>query len=392
MINNGESKKRMGLYIHLPFCVRKCNYCDFVSGIYDDGVKKEYVRALLKEIGSLDRKYDTDLSDTEIETVYFGGGTPGSINASFIENIMNTVRDNLRVRDDAEISIEINPGIVDDEKLRIYKANGINRISIGLQSANDDELKLLGRIHTYRDFEECYDMVRNRGFDNVSVDIITALPDQSMEMLDNTLDRLTRKDPEHISAYSLIIEEGTPFYKLYGEGGSKREMLLCEDEERRMYYHTERLLSEYGYERYEISNFAKPGYRSRHNISYWKRIPYIGAGLCAAGLINEVRYKNTDDMGKYIAHSDDLLSIDERIVINREEQMDETVFLGLRMTDGVDIGNFSDRFGVSLKERYKKEIDKLCDQELITIDERILKLTSKGIDYGNYVFSCFYNI
>ncbi|MCR4924496.1 MAG: radical SAM family heme chaperone HemW [Lachnospiraceae bacterium] len=383
-------RKKMGLYIHIPFCLKKCNYCDFVSFKADNETKESYMKALLLELRDMPEKYCFDPKEYIISSVYIGGGTPSTMEGSQIYELLKRVRDNYRLSKDAEITIEINPGTVENDSLEIYRQAGLNRISIGLQSANPKELALLGRIHSFEDFKKCYHMVRNKGFDNVNVDIMTALPGQSLEKLGNTLRQLMTLGPDHISAYSLIIEPGTAFYKDYSEGGSRESELPGEEEERRLYYYTRDFLKEWGYHQYEISNFAKKGKESKHNSAYWRRQPYIGLGLNASSLMKEIRYKNTPSTKDYLKDSNNTSSFVENIVLSKEEQMDEFMFLGLRMNRGVFKADFERQFNALLLKRYGEVIKKLLKEELIEEDKERIRLTYKGMDYGNYVFSNFY--
>ncbi|MCF0186491.1 MAG: radical SAM family heme chaperone HemW, partial [Bacteroidaceae bacterium] len=296
------------LYIHIPFCMKKCDYCDFLSGVFDVKMQKAYVTALCTQI----RFEATLLKNVELVSIYIGGGTPSWLDAADMEAILNTVYDCFHVTGDAEISIECNPGTLNHDKLETYRHIGIDRISIGLQSANDDELKELGRVHDFNRFLYTYDSVRKAGFNNVNVDIMTGLPYQTLDKLHNTLSSVVRLRPEHISAYSLIIEKGTPFYRKYRfddvkqRAGMETEALPSEELSYQLYRHTIDYLTSKGYERYEISNYARPGYACRHNVGYWKRVPYLGVGLGAASLINNCRSSNITDIYKYIEIADKL--------------------------------------------------------------------------------------
>ncbi len=290
MIKNKGTKKEAGkkpleLYIHIPFCIRKCAYCDFLSAPAAPEVQEAYVGQLLQEIAASKKLPE----DYEAVTVFFGGGTPGILKGELLCSILRALRDRFSVREDAEITVEANPGTVNRDKLVQYREAGVNRISLGLQSADNQELKLLGRIHTWEQFLESFQLARETGFRNINVDLMSALPGQTTESVHRTLERVLALSPEHISAYSLILEEGTPFYKRY-EGHP--ELLPSEEEERQMYYDTRDRLCACGYEHYEISNFAKPGYACRHNLGYWERTDYKGFGLGAASLLENVRYTN----------------------------------------------------------------------------------------------------
>ena len=285
--------KELELYLHIPFCVKKCNYCDFLSAPAEEETRAAYVDALLEEIRGFE-----DPEDYEVVTVFFGGGTPSILPGQEIFRIMEALREKFSFRKGAEITLEANPGTVDKEKLSCYKKAGINRLSFGLQSADAEELKKLGRIHTWEKFLESFQLAREAGFSNINVDLMSALPGQTKESWEKTLRQVLALQPEHISAYSLIIEEGTPFYQLYEkdverrDAGEEPELLPSEEEERAMYEATGRILKEQGYLHYEISNYAKPGRECRHNLGYWQRRDYLGFGLGASTLLNPVRYKN----------------------------------------------------------------------------------------------------
>lgn len=327
--------KSLELYVHIPFCVRKCEYCDFLSAPAGADTQQEYVRNLLLEI----EQKGVRCTDYEVTTIFFGGGTPSILKAGWIADILNAIHRNFKVRKDAEITIECNPGTLTFEKLSIYKSAGINRISVGLQSASDAELRELGRIHTYEDFLKSYDLIRKKGFSNVNIDLMAALPGQTLKSYEQTLRRVLALKPEHISAYSLIIEEGTPFYEKYEadellrEKGEKPQMLPSEETERLMYERTKELLFAHGYERYEISNYARRGYACRHNIGYWRRENYLGFGLGSASLLENERFHNTTDLTDYLGG--DYLAYEQE-KLDKKSQMEEFMFLGLRMTDDLD--------------------------------------------------------
>ncbi|MCR4806238.1 MAG: radical SAM family heme chaperone HemW [Lachnospiraceae bacterium] len=381
-------KRPLGIYVHIPFCVRKCAYCDFVSFPLNASSPDSltYIDAVLSEIRGYKEKYRCEDTEYEVKTVYIGGGTPSVLAPSYIVWILACIRENLMVDDGAEITIEVNPGTVDEEKLRTYRTAGINRLSIGLQSANDNELKELGRIHDFADFMSTYTWAVKAGFDNISVDIMTAIPLQTPESLKNTLDVVTGliPAPKHISAYSLILEEGTPFYEKYAGCDS----LPCADE---MYHLTVDHLREKGYERYEISNFSKEGYSSRHNTAYWKRRDYIGFGLAASSLVNGIRYKNTTVLADYSGAPLGRELFEEEIKLSREDEMSEFMFLGLRMSEGVRESEFERKFQVTIKDVYGTETERLVKEGLLIYDKDTGRyyLSDTGVDYGNYVFSRF---
>ena len=320
-------KKELELYIHIPFCIRKCAYCDFLSGPADDKTIECYVGKLMEEIQA--HGASNLACEAMVTTVFLGGGTPSVLSGSQMKRIMESVRTHFSIAEDAEISMEANPGTVTKEKLDAYREAGINRISFGLQSVNNEELKLLGRIHTYEEFLESYRLARECGFENINVDLISAIPGQTMESWEESIKKVMVLEPEHISAYSLIIEEGTPFFKIYGEGAEGEYLLPSEEDEREMYRRTEELLEEAGYHRYEISNYTKQGRECRHNLGYWERKNYLGIGLGASSLIDNVRYKNTECLEDYIQWSCDLNKIQkDREILSKAEQMEEFIFFG----------------------------------------------------------------
>lgn len=377
-------KRELELYIHIPFCVKKCAYCDFLSGPTDEKTVVKYVEALEREIESY-RKF---AKDYEVTTIFFGGGTPSLLDGTQMMEIMNTIRDTFLVKEDAEITMEANPGTVTEENLLAYKEVKINRISFGLQSAKNEELRMLGRIHTFEEFLESYELAKRAGFSNINVDLISAIPGQTLTSWEETLRAVVSLEPGHISAYSLIVEEGTPFAKLYGEGGSREEMLPSEEEERRIYERTEEILKEAGYHRYEISNYAKDGFECRHNLGYWGRKEYLGLGLGASSLIHETRFHNTECMESYLknAGNGNVLREDEE-VLTTKEQMEEFVFLGLRKAEGIKELDFEEKFGKSIWECYGDNLRKVMGDGLLIKKSGCLKLTKKGIDVSNYVFA-----
>lgn len=374
------------LYIHIPFCVRKCYYCDFLSGVSDENRREEYVKALLTEI----RMCAGECEKYTVTSIFIGGGTPSLMQGARIERILEEIRRGYVLDKGVEITIEMNPGTVDEEKLAAYKRAGINRLSIGLQSAENEELKKIGRIHTWEQFLHTWQLVRNMGFQNVNVDIMSALPGQSVAGYERTLQRvLSLTDPpEHISAYSLIVEEGTDFYRWQEEG---KLDLPVEDEDRQMYHLTKKLLAEKGYERYEISNYAKPGFACTHNCGYWKRAEYLGLGLGAASLLKNVRFHNTESLEKYLANP---CGCREDVhVLTDGEQIEETLFLGLRLTMGISEKEFVGCFSRTLDEIYGDVIEKNTQNGLLRWTEqgedRWLSLTEKGLDVSNYVMAQF---
>lgn len=409
------SNNNLELYIHTPFCVKKCAYCDFLSFPADTNTQIQYVHALLNEI----RFYGERMGDYQVSTIYIGGGTPSWLEPELLVAIMDQVYKSFRVREDAEVSIECNPGTVTTAKLEAYRRAGINRLSIGLQSANNEELKMLGRIHTYEQFLKTYELARNAGYTNINVDLMSGLPHQSAESFADTLQKVIRLKPEHISAYSLIIEKGTPFYEKYKfdmvrqEAGMQTELLPTEEDTYKMLKLTQVVLAKAGYGRYEISNYAKPGYECRHNIGYWTRENYLGLGLGAASLVDNVRYSNTRELDEYtaICHDPTILPPEvfapedgmaapernwfgsnlhtEASVVSRKGQMEEFMFLGLRMTDGISRNEFEHNFGMPIEAAYVQVLPELQAQGLIEKREGRIYLTDRGMDVANYVMAQF---
>ena len=376
------------IYIHIPFCVKKCAYCDFLSAPSTEEERERYVNLLCEEIAASSVR----AKEYEVVTVFFGGGTPSILKGEQIERILKVLRERFAIAENAEITLEMNPGTVTGEKLEIYKRAGINRLSIGLQSVHNGELKMLGRIHTYEEFLESYHMAREAGFDNMNVDLISAIPGQTVESWKRTLSTILELQPEHISAYSLILEPGTPFYELYAKENDKAEKLLPdEDAERQMYRQTIVMLKEAGYERYEISNYSRPGYECRHNLGYWNRVPYLGFGIGAASLVPQemsvkgkmCRYSNPDNIEEY---QKCFLDKFEGEPLEREDEMEEFMFLGLRKTSGVLKGQFRSCFQTGIEEVYGGQLEKLKNFRLIEENEERIWLTERGIDVSNMVF------
>ncbi|MBR3808498.1 MAG: oxygen-independent coproporphyrinogen III oxidase [Lachnospiraceae bacterium] len=370
--------KKLGLYIHIPFCVKKCNYCDFLSAPSSKQVQIAYMDTLQKEIEEKAIAY----KDWCVDTIFIGGGTPTSVPYETVVKMMDTVRAEFCLDKDCEITIECNPGTVTSEALKAYRAAGINRLSIGLQSADDELLKELGRIHTYEQFLETYTWARKAGFENINVDVMSGLPGQTLEKYEDTLRKVTELDIAHISAYSLIVEEGTPFFKLYEED---KLDLPDEETERQMYYRTKEILGAAGFKRYEISNYAKEGCECRHNVRYWRREDYLGLGLGASSCMENVRFKNTDWLDEYVMENKymDKCEVQE---LSKEECMEEFMFLGLRMTKGVSKTKFADTFGVTMDKVYGPVLSKLKEQNLIAEEGDLVCLTEYGLDVSNRVW------
>ncbi len=451
-----KNKNELGIYIHIPFCVHKCIYCDFLSSPADVHTRKQYVRALINEIyltreGKCANKliknvlqgdntsyedmeeqavngltsdyalYDTVcMADYEktimqedisgcvddiksenghiVTSIFIGGGTPSAIDAEDISDILDAVRKNYNVSDKAEITIECNPGTMDKKKAVIYRKAGINRISFGLQSTDNNELRMLGRIHTYEQFMESYKIAREAGFDNINIDLMSALPGQTMESFKAVLEKALSLGAEHISVYSLIVEEGTRL----SDNIDSFPPIPSDDEDRQMYYMTKEMLSSYGYEQYEISNYAQKGYECKHNLKYWERCDYLGFGIGAASLYGGRRYTNISDIGRYMdalaeitnaldkSYVNELLQIrTDMEELSKEDEMSEYMFLGLRKTKGIDITDFKEEFGIDIKDIFGEAIEDNIARGLLIHDGNCLYLSKRGIDISNTVMSDF---
>lgn len=366
------------LYVHIPFCVRKCQYCDFLSGPSDEETKDRYIEALLKEIRAAEHT-----EDYEIVSVFIGGGTPSALKAEAIASIMRTLQEQFFFCEDAEVTIEANPGTVDLEKLTIYRNVGINRLSLGLQSTDAEELKLLGRIHSYEEFLKSYEWARKAGFSNINIDLMFAIPGQTGEAWRQHLYQVAELNPEHISAYSLIIEEGTPF-------AEQNLDLPDEDTEYQMYEDTAEILERYGYRQYEISNYAKQGYMCRHNAGYWQRREYLGFGLGASSLYRGMRFSNTRRMQEYLKESRNPDQIRKDVtVLSRNERIEEFMFLGLRMTEGISEKKFEENFDVRLMDVYGDILQKYEETGFMEHIETKWRLTRKGIHVSNHILADF---
>lgn len=379
--------KELAVYVHIPFCVQKCRYCDFLSGPRHLDKIDQYLDMLIIEIS----QYRELIKEYQVRSIFLGGGTPSILNENQIRRVMCALWDVIgeQVMKDVEVTIESNPGTLTEEKLKTYRELGINRISMGLQSTFNDELKNLGRIHTYEEFLEGYRLARKAGFQNINIDLMSGLPNQSLEKWETTLARIIELNPEHISAYSLIIEEGTKFYDQYGtEEGEKA--LPDEELDRLMYQKTKELLSAAGYERYEISNYAKPGYESRHNCSYWTGIDYLGVGLGASSLIQKNRYRNEENMECYfktLVQNKVVRQLEE--TLDKQSEIEEYMILGLRMMKGVSKSEFFKRFGETMDMKYGEVLAQLKSLELITEKDDFLCLTENGINVSNEIFTMF---
>ena len=376
-------KKDLGLYVHIPFCVRKCEYCDFLSWSAGEEEREQYVSALLSEIES----YRDFVKGYRVSTIFVGGGTPSVLRPKQMERILQKIYEVFELEKRPEITIEVNPGTVDEEKLQCYKANGVNRLSMGLQSVKDEKLRLLGRIHTYQEFAESYELARKVGFDNISIDLISSVPGQTLQEWKEELEIAAVQNPEHISVYQLIIEEGTPFYEKYAE---HPELLPDEETSREIYLWTGRFLKEAGYEQYEISNYAKPGKESRHNLKYWERGDYLGLGLGAASMVRNIRMSNTKDMKTYLERCDKPKTMREDVQFLEEpRQMEEFMFLGLRKTRGVSKKEFRRIFGREMDMVYEKALHKCLENGMLLEHKDRIFLSEEGTLLSNMVLSEF---
>ncbi len=394
-------KNKFALYIHIPYCIKKCNYCDFLSfpGCSSVDINR-YLAALTEEI-----KCGLDFySGYELSSIFIGGGTPSILENSQLDLIFDGLHKS--ISGEIEITMECNPGTVTKQKAAFWHAGGINRISMGLQSANDDELKMLGRIHTYEDFLRSWDIISEEGFCNRSIDLISGLPYQTVSNYSETLNRVLALKPEHISAYSLQLEEGTPFFETYGE-----DDLPDADTDRKMYELTDSKLSGQGYHRYEISNYARDGFESIHNKTYWQRGNYLGVGLGAASMMDNIRFSNTRNMVKYLEchtgfvsgdnmdtvswESDNLGTVfrerysDGPEKLDKKSQMEEYMFLGLRLIQGIDIDSFNSEFGTDFDTLFGKKVKKLIDEGFLSRQGNRLSLTKAGIDVSNIILAEF---
>lgn len=380
--------KPLSIYIHIPFCIKKCEYCDFLSAPAEETVIVKYMEALLTEMDCESPHY----RDYQVRTVFIGGGTPSCVEAEAIGRVFSRLKERFIFDQtvETEITIEINPGTVSEEKLRNYREAGINRLSIGLQSADNAELKILGRIHSWEDFQQTYETARRTGFHNVNIDLMSALPGQTRASYATTLSKVIALKPEHISAYSLMIEEGTQFYDRYGPGTEGEADLPSEEEERKIYQLTEVLLQQNRYERYEISNYSKAGFACRHNMVYWQRGDYVGFGLGAASMVADTRWSNVRDLGCYLSHPEGRpAQIKEAVqVLSPTEKMEEFMFLGLRLMQGVSREKFREAFSQDIDAVYGDILDRLERQKLIINGSNIV-LTPYGIDISNYVMRQF---
>ena len=374
-------KKELGIYIHIPFCKQKCYYCDFISFANKNEKQEQYIKAIKKEIDTYEfEKYN-------VTTIYIGGGTPSYIESKYIveliEKLKSKLTNNETKFDKIEITIEVNPGAVTKQKLQDFKSCGINRLSIGLQTTNNNLLKQIGRIHTYEEFLETYNMAKEVGFENINVDLMLGLPNQTIKDLKDSLEKVIRLGATHISVYYLIVEEGTVISKLLDE---EKIELPSEETEREMYWYVKNTLELNGYKHYEISNFAKENKYSKHNMNCWKQEEYIGLGVAAHSYLNDTRFSNANNIEDYINNVENK-EIEE--VQTLEDKQNEFMLLGLRMLDGVDIASFKQKFGQNPIYLYRDRLNKLVEDGLIVVDLNHIKLTNKGLDLANLVFEEF---
>lgn len=386
--------------------MQKCVYCDFLSAPAGEDVKRKYIEALICEINITCGLYNDRLSGYQVKTIFFGGGTPSAVKPEYIRDIMKCLNEHFDIAEGAEVTIECNPGTLDINKADIYRECGINRISFGLQSADNTELKMLGRIHTFEQFKESLSIAEKAGFDNINVDIMSALPGQTMESYKRTVEKVLECNVKHISAYSLIVEEGTP---LYDRLDTDYPELPDEDTERQMYYYTQDSLASAGYVHYEISNYARPGYECRHNISYWERTDYLGFGIGAASLFEEIRHTNITDINMYIDKCGGMINagscMDNNVTagnynrlyeiyddiqkLSLNDRMEEFMFLGLRKIGGISKAEFEKTFSKNIADVYGKVIQENVLNGLLVDDGDVIKLTDRGVDISNVVMAEF---
>lgn len=375
-------KKPLGVYVHIPFCVRKCRYCDFLSFSGKEMQMEAYVDSLCREI----THFFKEQTEYKVTSVYLGGGTPSLLEPELTKKILHTLSEHAEITPDAEITTEANPGTLTKDKLVTYRQVGINRISMGLQSTVKEELAYMGRIHSYEDFLTGYELAKETGFNNINIDLMSAVPYQTLSSWELTLDRILALSPAHISAYSLIVEPDTPFY----EEKNLEALLPDEDTEREMYEMTERKLLEHGYYRYEISNYAHKGKECRHNLIYWDRNDYIGFGLGAASCLNDVRFSNTEDFAAYLEKPwTELDDRREREELSLQEQMEEAMILGLRKTGGISQQEFYHRYKRQMKDVFGEVISRYEKEGLLMMEEDRLRFTKRGLDVSNVVLCEF---
>ena len=371
--------KEISLYVHVPFCKQKCFYCDFPSYATLESLMEDYVEALCTEIEEKAKGY-------KIKSIFIGGGTPSYLETHQIKKVLKCIS-KLNLMENMEFSMECNPGALEEEKLIAMFEGGVNRISMGLQAVQDELLKSIGRIHTFNQFKENFKLARKIGFNNINIDLMFGLPNQKVSQWKETLETIAKISPDHISAYSLIIEEGTCFYKMWN---NDKLVLPSEDDEREMYEITKGILKEYGYNQYEISNYSKDGYECEHNKVYWRCMPYIGVGSSSSSFMDGYRFKNINDVKQYIENINSNISVEEEREENsKEDNIEEFMFMGLRLTEGINKNEFKSRFGIDISSIYREVIDKNILVGLIEENNERLFLTEKGIELSNKVMSEF---
>lgn len=374
-------KKELGIYIHIPFCKQKCYYCDFISFANKQEKQQEYINAVKSEIDTY------QLEKYNVTTIYIGGGTPSYIESKYIvgliEKLKNKLKNNITKFEEIEITIEVNPGTVTKEKLQDFKSCGINRLSIGLQTTNNNLLKQIGRIHTYEEFLDTYNCAKQVGFENINVDLMLGLPNQTIKDLKDSLEKVIKLGATHISVYSLIVEEGTVISKLLDE---EKIQLPSEETEREMYWYVKNTLELNGYKHYEISNFAKENKYSKHNVNCWKQEEYIGLGVAAHSYLNGTRFSNDNNIEVYMQ---EVKNKDIEEVQSLKDKQNEFMLLGLRMLDGVDIAMFKQKFGQNPIYLYRDSLSELVEEGLVVVDLNHIRLTNKGLDLANLVFGEF---
>ena len=374
----------LGLYIHIPFCVSKCNYCDFNSYKMDQNLKTRYLEDLKIEMDFYKNELQEDNNIKEITSIFIGGGTPSILTSNEIKELMISIKERFNIKQDAEITMECNPGTLTIDKLKVMKESGINRLSIGLQAVQNYHLNAIGRIHTYEVFEKNYKEALNIGFKNINIDLMYALPNQKLEEWKESLQKIVALNPTHISAYSLILEEGTKLHDMYQNNEFE---IIDEDTDIEMYNYTINYLKENGYNQYEISNYSKDGYECKHNIVYWNCDNYIGVGAGASGFIGDIRYSNVEGLDEY---HNKILSNEKPIenieVLSIDDKIQEKIFMGLRMNNGIKFIDFKKQFDIDFEEKYKEKIKVLEENKLINKDEYGIRLTQKGREISNSVF------
>lgn len=386
--------KDIGIYVHIPFCKHKCYYCDFISYANKESLVERYINVLIREITDVATgnrlDYENGIDELfNVNTIYIGGGTPSFIESKYIVNIISTIREYFKINENAEITLEVNPGTVNENKLKDYFNAGVNRLSIGLQATNDSLLKEIGRIHTYEEFLNTYKLARKIGFKNINADLMIGLPKQTIEDVEKAVNDLIKLGLEHISVYSLILEEGTVLEEQIRSGKLK---LPEDEEEREMYWKVKSILEANGYIHYEISNFAKKGYESQHNLDCWRQKEYVGFGVAAHSYTNDVRYSNIENLEEYIENYEND-KLEETFIFNEKlthnMKVKEYMMLGLRKLNGVSIQEFKEKFAANPIYVFKNELEKLVNEDLLEIDGDYIRLTKRGLDLANLVWEEF---